>query len=75
MIGNNGLIKHVHFFERYAGSDDDNFSDDGIIEFDASSRLVVHDAALMKSEVVDPTVDEGDADDIKNNQIKSGVKR
>ncbi len=68
-------MKHVHFFEIYAGSNDDNFSDDRIIEFDAGGRLVVHDAALMKSEVVDPTVDKGVADDIENNQIKSGGKR
>lgn len=73
MLDNGGLMKHVHFSERYAGSDDDDDSDDGMMEFDANGRLVVHDAALMESEVVDSTVD--DADDSENDQIKSGAKR
>jgi len=76
MLDDNRMMKHVHFSERYDGSDDDDDNDDGMMEFDVNGKLVVHDAVTtMNAKVEDPAIDGEEDDDSENEQIKVGSKR
>ena len=77
MLDSNRMMKSVRFVDSGTrdDSDFDDESDDGMMEFDSSGRLVVKDAALMMDEEGQVDLDMDDDVEAENEQIKHGAKR
>jgi len=77
--GRKGDIASGSLGNRMYDDDDSYNSDDGMMEFDASGKLVIQDAVLMMEEHKKQQHDSDDEDDgdiiAENAQIKHGAKR